>query len=115
MKTPPLHKQLVDSWPPEIGILWLFLVSRLWNNLTLPAFVDEETLILRARDIERGKFVFAPLLNNGKWLQPAGLSLFAPDGPESLWLARVTTALLAMLSWLLMPTCRIRRSTFRKW
>lgn len=98
MKTPSLYKKLSDSWLPEIGILWLFFLSRLWNNLNLPAFVDEETLILRARDIARGKFVFAPLLNNGKWLQPAGLSLFAPDGPESLWLARITTVLLAMLS-----------------
>jgi len=98
MKIPPLYKKLVDSWLPDIGILWLFFLSRLWNNLALPAYIDEGSMILRARFIERGQFVFDPLFRQGKWLQPLGMALFSPNGPESLWLARVASVLLAVFA-----------------
>lgn len=91
-------KRISASWLPEIGILWVFLASRLWNTLTLPSYMDEGSMLTRARFMERGQFVFDPLVRIGKWLQPAAMSLFSPDGPESLWLSRAVTALLAMLS-----------------
>jgi hypothetical protein len=79
-------------------MLWVFLATRLWNTLTLPTFMDEGSMISRARFIERGQFVFDPLIRKGKWLQPAAMSLFSPDGPESLWLSRAVSALLALFS-----------------
>jgi hypothetical protein len=94
----PLAKRIANSWLPEIGILLLFFLSRLWNNLALPAYIDEGHMIIRARYIEQGRFVFDPLFRHGKWLQPLGMSLLSPDGPESLWLARVASVLLSMFS-----------------
>lgn len=93
-----LKRLWASWWLPEVSILWVFFFSRLWNTLALPAYIDEGSLLMRARNIERGLYVFDPLIRIGKWLQPAGTALFAPDGPESLWLARSTSALLAVLS-----------------
>jgi len=86
-----------SSYTPEILILLAYVAVRLVALTdTLPVFIDEATMIIRARDMLNG-YTFEPM-KFGKWLQVALVALLRPKGPETLWAARGLTALLATLS-----------------
>jgi hypothetical protein len=96
-----MRKRLRDSLVPEVVLWWLFFASRLVDILILPAYNDEAATIQFSRYIPQGQlsWVLTLLLRrDGKMLWPIVMRLFAPNGPESLWVLRAVTAVLLMLT-----------------
>jgi hypothetical protein len=74
-----------------IGLVALFLVSRLVVLQKMPIFIDETVHIGWARDIQQGQI--AAGFADGKWLSMIliSLSLYLPG--NALWLARFTAVM----------------------
>jgi len=74
-----------------IGLVALFLVSRLVVLQKMPIFIDETVHIGWARDIQQGQI--AAGFSDGKWLSMIliSLSLYLPG--NALWLARFTAVM----------------------
>jgi 4-amino-4-deoxy-L-arabinose transferase-like glycosyltransferase len=93
----PTRRRATFTGYPAVLLLLLAFAATRWANLTeLPLFIDEATGISRARDSLIG-FPFQGLAH-AKWLGTFIWALFRPFGPETLWLVRAVTGLLALLT-----------------
>lgn len=88
--------QARDLWPLAVAILLLAVVLRTVALERLPLFVDETTHIFRARWVLDGDVFNA--LRDQKWLYTVVLAAFTPTGPESVWIARVVSALSSVVT-----------------
>lgn len=86
---PPQHR--ISFFAIAAGLILLGWALRLMNTPALPLFIDEALHIARARLIATGDLYAG--FEQSKWLYPAALSLFAPTGPEAIFIARAFSAL----------------------
>ena len=80
---------------PVVALLWLIWLIRAHNALQLPIFVDESLHIMRGQVV----WQFSDLgesLTPKKLLYYYWIGLFGLNAPESAWLARTATALVAL-------------------
>lgn len=78
-------------------IIWLGVWLRVINNLRMPLQWLEGWSILLAQDVLAGN-VFAGRSEALRWLSGPLHALFFPVGPESVWLLRTYSALLAAIN-----------------
>lgn len=102
MSTPSTRKPQAGYLLAAVGLLLAILAVRWSHLLTLPLFIDEATGLSRAGDVWRG-LPYQGFMR-GKFLPPILWALFRPSGPESLWLIRAVTALVALI----VPAAAIR-------
>lgn len=81
---------------PMMGLLLIYLVSRLHDVLAMPPFIDEVTHIRWAQDVCRGHLFTAAA--DGRVLAVWWLSLFQLSGDNLLWITRTATLLFSMIS-----------------
>jgi hypothetical protein len=87
---------LSDWWLPLL-LIWLGLWLRVIFNLRMPLQWLEGWSILLAQDVLAGNF-FTGRAEALRWLSGPMHALFYPIGPESVWLLRTYSALLAALN-----------------
>jgi 4-amino-4-deoxy-L-arabinose transferase-like glycosyltransferase len=87
---------VVPFWLAAAGVILLgFFIREFWIT-TFPLFADEVTHIQRARLVLAGD-VFVGL-SQQKWLHPVVIAALRPTGPETVFVARIVSALAAMLT-----------------
>lgn len=94
----PTARASSGRWFPlaAIAIFLLAFFLRTTSILNQPLFIDEAYHIIFAHQIAGGD-PFAGL-QHSRWLNMALLALFRPLGPEGPWIARMLSALAAMLA-----------------